>query len=335
MVFMEKKFKKHPVVSITYKCNRSCPYCFTAYLKQKFPRDMSLEDFKKMLKWLEKQGFEKLCFLGGESTVHPQFHKMLKIALQQEFKILLLTNNLFSRRILEGISEKNIFRAIINFNPPETYSARELRIFYNNLEKLKEKNIEVAIRFNVHSGIKSLNYVEEICKKFRIKQTLTAFTTPDLAYSRPYTSFTEMRMLFPMLKTTIENLEALGTSCLYSLPLPKCALPPKEYSFLEKHGARARCGYYHNTFMPVILIQPDLSVNACPRIPFRINNLLEYEKIEDIWSEFKPSWDALIRKPLFEECKNCEYYKNQECFGSCLVYKFAKNPEEIKYGRRT
>lgn len=325
------RFRKPPAVSITYKCNRNCSYCFTANFAKTFPSEMVLSDFKKLADWLSKQGLKRIALLGGESTQHSQFPEILEIAIARGIRMKLGTNNLFDEKIAKALSSKAIHMVIVNFNEPKTYSKEELSLFYKNLWVLKEKGLHIIIRFNVYPGIKSLQHIEEVCGEFSIPETYFAFTTPDMEFSRPYTSFEEMRELFPLVKETMERLESTGVKCLPSLPLPKCALSPADYRFLEERGARAKCGYSkHGEFMPLILVQPDLSVNACARLPFKLENILEYERIEDLWAEFKERWEELAKKPLFEECWNCVYWESGECIGSCLVYKLASSPEAIK-----
>jgi len=329
-------FRKPPTVSLTYQCNRKCPYCFTAHFKKSFPNEITLSNFERLANWLAEQDLRRIALFGGEPTQHTQFSKLVKIASEREIRMVLATNNIFGRKVANALSNDSIDKAIVNFNEPETYSKKELAIFYKNLGVLKDKGINIIIRFNLFLGMKSLQHIEAVCNKFEISQTYFAFTTPDIKFSKPYASFEEMQLLFPFLKQTVERLENSGVKCLCSLPLPKCALSNEDYKFLEKRGAKAKCGYSKKgKFMPAILIQPDLSVNACARLPFKVANILDYKRIEDVWSEFEPEWTMLAKKPLFKDCESCIYWKNGQCIGSCLVYKFAKSPEVIKYAPRT
>jgi len=322
-------FRNPPLVSVTYKCSRRCPYCFTANFAKKFPGEMALSDFRKLADWLSAQGLNRLGLLGGESTQHPKFPEMLEIAAEKGVRMKLGTSGLFGERVAEALSSKVVHAAIVNFNEPETYSKEELALLYKNLETLKEKGINTIIRFNAYPGIKGLAHIGKVCRKFGIREVYFAFTVPDLEFSMPYTSFAEMQKLFPLVRETVERLERAGIKCLAPLPLPKCALSPEDYGFLEDRGTKAKCGYKKGEFMPLLLIQPDLSVNACARLPFRLENILDYERIEDVWAEFRGEWEKLSKEPLFEECKECGHSASGECTGSCLVYKLAKKAAPV------
>ena len=105
-----------PNVLLTNFCNQNCPYCFAKdEMERATVKEMSLEDFKKLVVILKKNKIRTLRLMGGEPTLHSYFDEIIKLALAEFEEILIFTNGLIptkSRRILE----KNLNKISFNFN---------------------------------------------------------------------------------------------------------------------------------------------------------------------------------------------------------------------------
>jgi len=105
-----------PNILLTNFCNQNCDYCFAKdEMEKSTVKEMSLEDFKKLVVILKKNKIKTLRLMGGEPTLHSYFDEIIKLALAEFEEILIFTNGLIptkSRRILE----KNLNKISFNFN---------------------------------------------------------------------------------------------------------------------------------------------------------------------------------------------------------------------------
>ena len=95
------------LIEITDSCNMACPIC---YFGKKSAYHISVNEFKNRLDTLlevEQGQLDVLQISGGECLIHPEFLKMLDIALKADIgRILINTNG------LELLTNEKIFKAI-------------------------------------------------------------------------------------------------------------------------------------------------------------------------------------------------------------------------------
>jgi len=81
-------------IEITSRCNLKCQYCPHPHL-QRVKEDMTMKVFVAALEWAQTMESPELSLTGmGESTLHPQFCEMLRLAryILPETKLLLSSN---------------------------------------------------------------------------------------------------------------------------------------------------------------------------------------------------------------------------------------------------
>ena len=81
-------------ISITARCNRQCPYCFTGFTKHGENRDMDRDMFLRALPYLTRSGIDQARLIGGEPTLHPDFIWMAGKALESGFRLMVFSNGL-------------------------------------------------------------------------------------------------------------------------------------------------------------------------------------------------------------------------------------------------
>ncbi|MFA4946735.1 MAG: radical SAM protein [Candidatus Micrarchaeia archaeon] len=96
--------KAIPVIDIklTNKCNYACEYC---YAESNSTQDISEETFLLALNLAKSIGATHLEFCGGEPLMHPQINKIVKMARDAGFKLILRTNGILVNRYLDLISK--------------------------------------------------------------------------------------------------------------------------------------------------------------------------------------------------------------------------------------
>jgi len=61
---------------ITERCQLRCKHCYMGDRLLK-PKEMSLEEIRKILKYFKSLGHYKLYLLGGEPLLHPQIKEII------------------------------------------------------------------------------------------------------------------------------------------------------------------------------------------------------------------------------------------------------------------
>lgn len=74
--------------NITKKCSKNCKFCF----RETNESDLSLNENKKILEGLIKQGIKKISWSGGEPTEYEDLDKLLKIAKEKNIYNKMITN---------------------------------------------------------------------------------------------------------------------------------------------------------------------------------------------------------------------------------------------------
>lgn len=111
-----KKKTLIPNILLTNHCNQHCPFCFAQKeMKTSETKDMSVQDFKWLVKLLKKNGVNDLRLMGGEPTIHPQFPEVLEIGIKHFRRVLIFSNGLIPEKSHRSI-QKNLEKLEFNFN---------------------------------------------------------------------------------------------------------------------------------------------------------------------------------------------------------------------------
>ena len=77
-------------VMVTNRCNRRCPFCFDE--NRKFGKDITKENFIKIMNTAKENNIKEVCILGGEPLLHPDIVWLCKTCKEYGFKTVITTN---------------------------------------------------------------------------------------------------------------------------------------------------------------------------------------------------------------------------------------------------
>lgn len=77
-------------VMVTNRCNRRCPFCFDE--NRKFGKDITRENFIKIMEKAKENNIREVCILGGEPLLHPDIVWLCKTCKDYGFKTVMTTN---------------------------------------------------------------------------------------------------------------------------------------------------------------------------------------------------------------------------------------------------
>ena len=76
-------------IELTYRCNLDCIHCYCKGLEQ---RELTTEEWKKILNILQEEGCVYLCFTGGDPLIRKDFLEIYSYAKAKGFIITIFTN---------------------------------------------------------------------------------------------------------------------------------------------------------------------------------------------------------------------------------------------------
>ncbi len=77
-------------VMVTNRCNRRCPFCFDE--NRKFGKDITRENYLKILDTAKENNIKEVCILGGEPLLHPDIVWICQKTKEYGFKTVITTN---------------------------------------------------------------------------------------------------------------------------------------------------------------------------------------------------------------------------------------------------
>lgn len=301
-----KEIANFILVAVSYKCNASCSYCYANKTQTVFNKDMSLEDFIKIVNLLKKNGGDSLGIIGGEPTIWKFLGEAILYCKIKGIRTTVFTNGL--RKI--PTAPDYIYLNISQFFTP--FKSQ----FEKTLEFYQKKNVRVVFRYNFNEknlSTKELNDVIELAKK-----NLNVLERIDLVPISPYKIEKKLgEKTYETARTILRN----GIGVRLANPLPPCVFSDKQRGFLKKN-----CGYYSRCNLGVLpLVNPDgKTVQICSKIP-------SLKKLGDFEGRFPANSKTVFRKRInkieskdglpFEKCLECDFFKKGDCFGGCLAFR--------------
>ena len=166
------------------RCNRACNYCFAkeklhSYQSRNAITEITLENVEKVIAFLSKTHCDAIQLAGGEPTIHSKFTEILKLLLENNLRVNLLTNALWN-------PELNAFFAkispvslgfLLNIDHPKSYSETEQKRLEENLAFLSNRG-NITLSFNLFEKKPDYNYIFDLVEKFGFKNLRLSFSMP-------------------------------------------------------------------------------------------------------------------------------------------------------------
>lgn len=309
------------IITLTYRCNSDCNFCYAKGLNKQYKEVMDLEDFEKLLDWFEKQKINNISVTGGEPTSHPNFKEMIDIINRRKFRMTIVTNGLFPSTLLDKIIKKKE-SFILNYRRPEEYSQVNSERLHKNLQSISDKKLPIRLFYNMSHDNTDPTYILDACKKYKINHVILSVIFPNISKNNEYVSFTQLNQMGSSIVKNTGILIRNGIKVIIRRPLPFCIFTTTQRLWLEKNaGLHGVClvgsrRYYINT---------DLSLLPCSVLStdstFKGPNIFQFNNEKEAIHYYSDSMTRLKWKPLIKGCLECNFYKQKECQGGCLIYK--------------
>ncbi|MCM1218532.1 MAG: hypothetical protein NC548_28930 [Lachnospiraceae bacterium] len=293
-------------IQFTTHCTLQCPYCFA-------PKEevhcISAEDFQYFEKFCEINKPDCIHITGGEPSLHPDFAGMVSCLSRKTS--LVIYSNLTVPNVVEAIHtehpEEIVFLA--NLNERYSYDRLQWEAFEQNIHKIKEKGMRLAIghTFYIEPFEDTLKYVISYIRRhqidhFRISQAMQS------KHGAQGLDCRQIRKLYHIVANDIDEWEKLGIRTYFDCPVPPCYIEKDIFSQLRKKDAVGiEC-------KEKAFVMWDLSVTHCySTIGFGDRHYLrEFQSIQDM-KEYSKELLKYRKNGLKEEkCTGC-IYEGQRC----------------------
>lgn len=290
-------------LALTYRCNNKCLHCYSG--KATVSRELSTEEWKKVIDRAFDLGIPQILFTGGEPTLREDLIEIIKYAEAVGLVTGIVTNGrlLKDSEYVNKLAEAGLDYAQVTLESqkPEIHDAiTEATGSWNETVAGIKNLLKTTIYTNVNMTLnrKNLKYAAEIVDFFQ-KLGLKRFSANGLIYAgkgvEVASSFAvEEKELLPILEEIRNQARHYGMQFTWYTPTRYCELNPIALGLGIKCCSACRI---------TLCVEPDGDVIPCQSFFEKIGNILT-SKWSDIWDH--PICNSIRQKEYApEKCKEC------------------------------
>lgn len=326
-------------IFLTRKCNLKCPYCFADEFVNKDNEEISIENFKTALNFIKTDPNEAIGLIGGEPTIHSKFHELLGILQQDDAvkKVLIYTNGIEIDKSIEIFKNKK-FGLLVNCNSPKDIGEHSFNKLKNNIQLLKNENVDFALGINLYSDKMDYNYIFDLLEISKNKSLRFSTALPNdykEKTSKVLKDFLKFKpFIFQFFNSCIERSIIPYSDCNF---IPNCILNIEDKRTLINLKKLAETYNVEDTLtsvrtcVPVIDILPDLTAIRCFGLSkYKKVEISKFKHIQNLRKYFFNKIDIYARATeLSGNCKDCKERYLEKC-GVCFTYKIKQIEKNIK-----
>ena len=152
-------FRKDNLMKVTITlnrgCNLNCSWCYASKTGFKKELDMEEDVFKKILSFCEEAKAKSVCLIGGEPTIYPKIHDVIRALKEKSMYFSIVSNGLIFKSVEEvkRFKDSGLEHIPISVKPydKETYNAVTGKDSFDDvmtaLRNLVENGIDVAASY--------------------------------------------------------------------------------------------------------------------------------------------------------------------------------------------
>jgi MoaA/NifB/PqqE/SkfB family radical SAM enzyme len=316
-------------ILLTTRCNLKCPYCFAQEkLGAGDKLTMTIGDVEKVIGFLKRSNQSLFRVMGGEPTLHPEFPRILEMALENDMRVDVLSNGTWPESynsIFARISPRRL-AFLLNIDRPERYATHIWKRIEQNLAAISERE-SITLSFNVFEMNPAYEYILELAGKYGINKVRMSLSLPVVGANNACLKLEDYKGIAPFVVEFVRRAEEVGVKVRMDNAVPLCMFSHEQAGELLLKGV---VDLKHNMqCAPVIDIGPDLSVWCCFCLSKMWNRHLdEFKNLQEIHAHYRDAM-SLYQSRLYpmEECDTCRYREQWHCQGGCLTHTVMRHGE--------
>ena len=283
---------------------------------------MSWENLVYILDFLGHSNENQVSYLGGEPTLHPEFVRFVRYALDRNFCVTVFTSGIVSKATLalmtgclSGVpSEKLGF--ICNLNHPSLSSDAELASIHRFLDAFGR---QTKPGYSIYQVDFDLDFMADYVDRFSLrKQLRLGVAHPIVGQANAFIPAADLSAMARRLVGYIPFFQATGMEPKFDCGMPLCLFNETElatFSRLAGGPLRFACE-------PAIDIGPDLNVWACfPLQAVRKKSLRDFNYLSEV-NQFCKQTQVELRadRGVFPACATCVFRAGGACGAGCVAH---------------
>ncbi len=295
-------------LAVTTTCNRSCVYCFG---RNAPGESMSDGVFHRALDLAERSDMEDVRLLGGEPTLHPDFPRLVREALDRDLDLSLFSNGLMPEPALEAVLRHQV-RVVVNVNEPKARGPGETERQEATLRRLGELAL---VGFNIHRAGAELDFLLDLIERFGLEPAIR------LGLAHPVVGG-DNRSLHPKQYPEVgrrivafaERAGRAGVSLELDCGFVPCMFPQGGRELgLSRSALGRRCN-------PILDVLPQGQVVACfPLAQVCQTRIHGHSTTLGLRRALEERLGLYRGLGIYRECSVCELHRNGACLGGCLA----------------
>lgn len=322
-----------PNISLTFRCNLRCPYCFAHDFVDAAAEDITLENFDAAVEFLTRRGHVQLGLIGGEPTLHPEFGAILQRVIDNPriASATVFTNGILLGRYADLIVHPKI-SLLVNWNSPEMLGSRAFESIRANVDELifgHQMGNRVNLGLNVHGDAMDYRYMMELLERYGLHKVRISLTVPDFPEGCKTDVLAYFRAQKPFLMKLFQDMDSIGVLPYYDCNRPPyCIWSDEEKRWLESYAAKyddpeSSIIDTKSFCRPVIDILPDLRAVRCFGMAFFEKvPIADFSSVDELTAYFMRLVDRrAYRIAAADECTNCHLRRTWLCCQGCMGFK--------------
>lgn len=315
-------------IAITNYCNLKCPYCFAEDLKHDTPKNMSLEEYQRILDFLKNTKDERVGIIGGEPTLHPQFKEILNLTLEHckkyEVPCILFTNGLYLAPYISQLAEMaNYITILINCNEPAVYSEQDLQKFNMTLDIIKHVEPvydKTIFGCNIYLKETEYNFLWHTVTRMHKNNIRLSIAVPGGEYY-PY-RYTK-NLYYSLLKVRFMHFIQQAKKLNIRIELDCNYIPDCYFTEAEQQLIREVCNNFYSDIqrcpIPIDILSDTLAIPCFGN--YQPIKYMEFDNIEEVRTYFLYKTDnESAQLNNADKCATCKKFEHYACQGGCLAF---------------
>ncbi|MCB1172978.1 MAG: radical SAM protein [Leptospiraceae bacterium] len=314
-------------ILLTDSCNRTCQFCFAqerlgrnVRRSDARPEDytsfMSMERIEQLLDLMVASGEKQFRLLGGEPSLHPQFLEIIHQALERDLNVLIFTNLIMPRSIVDALAclPSHRISILANVTPEQSDTPRMKERVEYALQRLHQSTV---VSLTITAPGFEYRFLIDLIKKYNlIKRIRVGIGMPIVGRDNQFLATSDY-------KAVGTDIARMAVVCNEHDILPgfDCGLTMCMFS-REEMGVIADCTQGLDIVChPIIDIGPNGEVWHCFPLSEVLNTHIDEfstrGQIEDFYRQAVAPYTTI---GCMNQCIDCDYKRRGQCHGGCLAH---------------
>ncbi len=309
---------------ITNTCNRACPYCFARSRvnlsdTQAGPmtQHISLDNFEKYLRFLEKSRIPMLKLLGGEPTLHPEFLEIVSRAHQHGFETLVFTNGLWPRGVQDVIRSIPTvewkLKFIFNVNEPSLQPKAQ---WEHAKGSMRIAGPQGSCGFNIYREEFDLQFIADLIDEAGLDRVVRlGLASPIVGTENSFLDGKSLKAIGIRLVEQLSKLEKRNVLGWFDCGFPLCMFSEESLGslVLNSRSFQSVCSYPIDVG-PELTAWPCFPLSDCENV-----RMLDFQNAAEIQAHYTSRLSGIRRMGIYEECLTCKFIARGQCSGGCVA----------------